>query len=112
VTTQINKLGRAQRRVRAVAPVSDRAAVTSVGPVPRIALAQQEPCASLDCSEEFFVEHVRPYLRVVRRGRKRLFRVAELRWAVDEMAANVREPHRQHRHQEGIPYGVWRSAPE
>ena len=89
VTTQISELGRAQRRVRAVAPVSDRAAVTMVEPVPRIALTQQEACASLGCSEEFFVEHVRPYLRVVRRGRKRLFPVAELRRAVDEMAENV-----------------------
>ena len=55
VTTQISDLGRAQRRVRAVAPVSDRAAVTTVEPVPRIALTQQEACASLGCSEEFFV---------------------------------------------------------
>jgi hypothetical protein len=89
VTTQISELGRAQRQGRAVAPVSDRAAVTTVEPVPRIALTQQEACASLGCSEEFFVEHVRPYLRVVRRGRKRLFPVAELRRAVDEMAENV-----------------------
>jgi hypothetical protein len=51
VTTQISELGRAQRRVRAVAPVSDRAAVTSVEPVPRIALTQQEACSSLGCSE-------------------------------------------------------------
>jgi hypothetical protein len=36
VTTQISELGRAQRRVRAVAPVTDRAAVTTVEPVPRI----------------------------------------------------------------------------
>src|SRR5665213_3590703 len=89
VTTQISELGRAQRRRRAVAPVSDGAAVTTVEPVPRIALTQQEACASLGCSEEFFVEHVRPYLRVVRRGRKRIFPVAELRRAVDEMAENV-----------------------
>ena len=89
VTTQISELGRAQRRVRAAAPRSDGAAVTAVEPVPRIALTQQEACASLGCSEEFFVEHVRPYLRVVRRGRKRLFPVAELRRAVDEMAENV-----------------------
>jgi hypothetical protein len=57
-----------------------------VAPVPRIALTQQEACAALGCSEEFFVEHVRPNLRVVRRGRKRLFPVDELRRAVDEMA--------------------------
>jgi hypothetical protein len=60
-----------------------------VAPVPRIALTQQEACAALGCSEEFFVEHVRPNLRVVRRGRKRLFPVDELRRVVDEMADNV-----------------------
>ncbi len=49
----------------------------------------REACASLGCSEEFFVEHLRPHLRVVRRGRKRLFPVAELRRAVDEMAEYV-----------------------
>ena len=84
VTTQISDVSRAQRRVRSVAPVSDRAGVTMVEPVPRIALMQQEACDSLGCSEEFFVEHIRPYLRVVRRGRKRRFPVAELRRAVDE----------------------------
>lgn len=61
----------------------------AVEPVPRIALTQQEACASLGCSEEFFVEHIRPRLRVVRRGRKRLFPVAELRRALDEMAEFV-----------------------
>ncbi|MDQ6806159.1 MAG: helix-turn-helix domain-containing protein [Actinomycetota bacterium] len=90
MTTQTGEqLGRAQHRVRAVAPVPDRASATAVEPVPRIALTQQEACAALGCSEEFFVEHVRPHLRVVRRGRKRLFPVAELRRAVDEMAENV-----------------------
>jgi hypothetical protein len=38
VTTQINQLGRAQRRLQAAAPDSDRAATTTVEPVPRIAL--------------------------------------------------------------------------
>jgi excisionase family DNA binding protein len=60
-----------------------------VAPVPRIALTQQEACAALGCSEEFFVEHVRPNLRVVRRGRKRLFPVDELRRAVEAMAEDV-----------------------
>ncbi len=60
-----------------------------VAPVPRIALTQQEACAALGCSEEFFVEHVRPNLRVVRRGRKRLFPVDELRRAVAAMAEDV-----------------------
>ena len=89
MTTQISELGRGRRRVQAMAPISDSAATSLVEPVPRIALTQQEACASLGCSEEFFVEHVRPYLRVVRRGRKRLFPVAELRRAIDEMAENM-----------------------
>jgi hypothetical protein len=71
VTTQISELGRAQRRVRAVAPVSDRSAVTTVEPVPRIALTQQEACASLGCSAVYFVEQVRPHLRVARSDGKR-----------------------------------------
>jgi hypothetical protein len=71
VTTQISELGRSQRRVRAVAPVSDRAAVTTVEPVPRIALTQQEACASLGCSEVYIVERVSPHLRVARSDGKR-----------------------------------------
>ena len=90
VSTQIGEqLGRAERRVRPPAAASDGSSITTVEPVSRIALTQQEACASLGCSEEFFLEHVRPHLRVVRRGRKRLFPVAELRRAVDEMAENV-----------------------
>jgi hypothetical protein len=57
-----------------------------IAPVPRIALTQQEACAALGCSEEFFVEHVRPHMRVVRRGRKRLFPVDELRRVIDALA--------------------------
>ena len=87
MSTQVGE--KLERRQRPVASVSDGSLGAIVEPVPRIALTQQEACASLGCSEEFFVEHVRPYLRVVRRGRKRLFPVAELRRAVDEMAENV-----------------------
>ncbi|MHB1571858.1 MAG: hypothetical protein ACYC0H_22005 [Solirubrobacteraceae bacterium] len=60
-----------------------------VAPVPRIALTQQEACAALGCSEEFFVEYIRPNLRVLRRGRKRLFPVDELRRAVDSLADEI-----------------------
>ncbi len=60
-----------------------------VAPVPRIALTQLEACAALGCSEEFFVEHVRTHLRVVRRVRKRLFPVDELRRVVDMLAESA-----------------------
>ena len=76
------------RRIRRT-PVPEVQSRPFVEPVPRIALTQQEACASLGCSEEFFIEHLRPHLRVVRRGRKRLFPVEELRRAVDEMAEYV-----------------------
>jgi hypothetical protein len=33
---------------------------TIVVPVPRLALTQQEACASFSCGEELFVEHIRP----------------------------------------------------
>lgn len=53
-------------------------------PVPRVALTQAEACAALGCSDEWFVEHVRPGLAAVRGGRKRLFPVADLeRWAAE-----------------------------
>jgi hypothetical protein len=82
------QLAPAARRIRRT-PTAVVLSRPVVEPVPRIALTQQEACASLGCSEEFFVEHLRPHLRVVRRGRKRLFPVAELRRAVDEMAEYV-----------------------
>jgi hypothetical protein len=71
VTTQISELGRARRRGWAVAPVADGAAITTVVSVPRIALTQQEACASVGCSEVYFVEQVRPHLRVASADGKR-----------------------------------------
>ena len=70
---------RRQGRVRALASVSDRSFDMAVEPVARIALTQQEACASLGCSEAFSVEHVRPPMREARRGRSRLFPADELR---------------------------------
>jgi hypothetical protein len=54
VNTQVDEqLEPRQGRVRPLASVSDRSSTTAVEPVPRIALTQQEACASLGCSEEF-----------------------------------------------------------
>lgn len=67
VSTQIGEqLGRARRRVRDPAAVWDRSTLTTVEPVPRIALTQQEACASLGASEESVVEHACPRLNAVR----------------------------------------------
>ncbi len=53
-------------------------------PVPRVSLTQEEACDALGCSEEFFVEHVRPHLAIVRGGRKRLYGVRELERFMDD----------------------------
>ena len=85
-----NRLDLAQsRRVGHSRATAAAQATRLVAPVPRIALTQQEACAALGCSDEFFVEYIRPHMRVIRRGRKRLFPVDELRRAVDEMAEDV-----------------------
>jgi excisionase family DNA binding protein len=51
-------------------------------PIPRIALTIPEAAAALGVGVDFFNENIRPELRVVRRGSKRLIPVSELqRWA-------------------------------
>ena len=60
-------------------------------PIPRVALTVPEAAAAIGCGPDFFVEHVLPELRVIRRGSKRLIPVAELqRWA-EENAERVLE---------------------
>ncbi len=50
--------------------------------IPRIALSPAEAAAALGVGPDFFDQHVRPELKVIRRGSKRLIPVAELeRWA-------------------------------
>jgi excisionase family DNA binding protein len=49
--------------------------------IPRIALTIPEAAASLGVGVDFFNDNVRPELKVIRRGSKRLIPVAELeRW--------------------------------
>ncbi len=57
-------------------------------PIPRLALTPSEAAAAIGVGEDFFTEHVRPELQLIRRGRKVLVPVAELeRW----MGANAEE---------------------
>lgn len=50
--------------------------------VPRVALRPEEAAAALGVSRDFFDEAIAPELRVIRRGRLKLFAVRELeRWA-------------------------------
>jgi hypothetical protein len=49
--------------------------------VPRVALTIPEAAASVGVGPDFFDQHIRPELKVIRRGSKRLVPVAELeRW--------------------------------
>jgi hypothetical protein len=54
-----------------------------------------EAAESIGCSRDFFDEHVRPDLRVVRRGRLVLVAVAEVeRWLRENAALTLEEPGR------------------
>jgi hypothetical protein len=55
-------------------------------PIPRVALTPPEAAAAIGCGEDFFSEHVRPEVRVIRRGRKVFIAVAELERWVEENA--------------------------
>jgi excisionase family DNA binding protein len=50
-------------------------------PIPRVALTPAEAAAALGVGPDFFDQNIRPELKVIRRGSKRLIPVAELeRW--------------------------------
>lgn len=71
-------------------PPAEPAEMKKLGaPIPRVALTVPEAAASIGVGVDFFDQHVRPDLRVIRRGSKRLIPVAELeRWA-EENAEKV-----------------------
>ena len=59
--------------------------------VPRVTLRPEEAAAALGVSRDYFDEHVAHELRVIRRGRLKLYAVKELeRWA-DEQAQRTIE---------------------
>lgn len=59
--------------------------------IPRVTLRPEEAAQALGVSRDFFDESIAPELRVIRRGRLKLYAVAELeRWA-DATAERVLE---------------------
>ena len=58
-------------------------------PLPRIAFRVSEAARVLGVSEDFFVEHVAPELRCVRRGRLKLYALHELERWLDASAART-----------------------
>ncbi len=57
--------------------------------MPRLTLSPAEAADSLGVSRDYFDEHVKPELRVVRRGRLVLIPLRELERWVEENAAAV-----------------------
>lgn len=63
-----------------------------VPPVPRLTYRLEEAIAALGVSEEFFATHVRPELKLIRRGRLVLVPVAELqKWVATHAERTLRE---------------------
>lgn len=63
-------------------PSRVRVRVSAAAPVQRVTLTPIEAAAALGVSRDFFDEHVKPELRLIRRGRLVLVPVGELeRWA-------------------------------
>ena len=57
-----------------------------VGSLPRLSFTPSEAAAIIGVSRSFFYEHLMPYLRVVRIGRKRLILLTELERYLDRQA--------------------------
>jgi Helix-turn-helix domain len=58
--------------------------------VPRVALTRPEAAAALGISVDSFERYVQPELRVIRRGRMRLFLFRDLeRWAEENAAVTL-----------------------
>jgi hypothetical protein len=58
----------------------------------RLALTKREAAASLGLSVDSFERHVQPELRVVRRGKLRLFALSEIERWLRENGARTIEP--------------------
>jgi hypothetical protein len=62
--------------------------------VPRLALTATEAAYALGVSDEFFNDHIKPDVRCVRRGSKRLYAVQELERFLEANGARALEADR------------------
>ncbi len=60
-----------------------------VAMVPRLSLRREEAAAALGVSDDFFDNHIRHEVRVIRRGRVALYPVAELEGWLSKNAAGT-----------------------
>jgi excisionase family DNA binding protein len=64
--------------------------VTTADPVQRVTLTPEEAAASYGVSRDFFDTHIKPELRLIRRGRLILIPIRELeRWAEANAARTI-----------------------
>lgn len=68
-----------------------RAVENGAEPISRLALTPAEAAAAIGVSPDFFDEHVRGELRLVRRGRKVLVSIRELEAWLERSAARALE---------------------
>jgi hypothetical protein len=70
-----------------------RTSMTAPEPkIPRLALSPGEAAAAIGCSRDFFDQHIKPELRMVRRGRRRFVPVSELeRWLTEEATSALED---------------------
>jgi excisionase family DNA binding protein len=76
------------------AALDDLARLLAVPRPPRLAVELTEAAAALGVSKKFFDQHVRPELRLVRRGRKVLVPLAELERWLEESSERTLEGRR------------------
>lgn len=74
--------------MRAAQPARPRADIraTKHKNVPRLALSISEACDAIGVSHDFWIEHIAGEVRIVRRGRRKLVAVEELRRWLDANA--------------------------
>ncbi len=76
------------------APAEPRTAQTRK-PAPRLGLGIEDAAEAIGVSADFFHEHVKPDLRITRRGRRQIVAVRELERWLEESAARAYEPPRR-----------------
>lgn len=71
------------------APAAPRPTQTRRAPVARLAFGMEDAAEAIGVSADFFAEHIKPDLRITRRGRRQLVTVRELERWLEETAARV-----------------------
>jgi hypothetical protein len=71
-----------------VAAIADRVTAALPEPAP-LAVNVERACQMLSVSWDYWAEHIAPYVRIVRRGRRKLVLVADLTKWLEENATTL-----------------------